>query len=70
MAVRHPTVSLTEEGLVIRIPWHTVDLGALKGRKHPRHLTVRDVLELVEAGRLAHRLGMTRTVRSLKELAS
>ena len=68
MAARRPTVSVTSEALVIRIPWHAVEIGRVNAQPRKRRLTARDVLELVEAGRLAHRLGRTRSVRSLKEL--
>ena len=66
---RTPTVSITSDALVIRIPWNTVDLGYAGAGVAKRRLTAEDVLEMVEAGRLAHRLGKTRVVRSLKELA-
>ena len=66
MAARRATVSMTTDGLVIRIPWNSVEIGRIGLSK--QGLTVRDVLELVEAGRLAHRKGKTRTVHSLKEL--
>ena len=70
MPVRHPPVSFTPEALVIRIPWGTVDLGGVGSSRRKRRLTADDVLELVEAGRLAHQLGKTRSVQSLKELMS
>ncbi len=70
MAIRHPTVSVTAEALVIRIPWKAVDIVSPRAGQGKRRLTVDDVLELVEAGRVAHRLGKTRSVRSLKELLS
>ena len=66
---RTPTVSITSDALVIRIPWNTVDVGSASAGVAKRRLTAEDVLEMVEAGRLAHRLGKTRVVRSLKELA-
>lgn len=67
MAVRQPTVSLTPDALVIRIPWQVVQIGP-EGSSRRRRMTVEDVLELVEAGRLAHRLGNTRLISSLQEL--
>lgn len=67
-AVQHPTVSVTEDALIIRIPWNTVALRESAASRRHRRLTTRDVLTFVEAGRLAHRLGNTRTVNSLKEL--
>ena len=63
-----PTVSLTEDALVIRIPWHAVNLGHMGRRSRKRRLTAEDVLDLVTVGRWAHRNGKTRSVRSLKEL--
>ena len=68
MAMRHPTVSVTPEALVIRIPWNTVELGRVTASHRKHRLTVEDVREFVEAGRLAHHLGKTRSIRSLKEL--
>jgi len=68
MAIRRPTVSVTTEELVIRIPWNAMELGRIGAPRHKRALTAQDVLELVEAGRLAHRLGKTRSVPSLKDL--
>ena len=70
MALRHPTVAVTPEALVIRIPWNTVEIGSLRAKRRKRRLTAEDVLELVEAGRLAYRLGMTRPIQSLKALNS
>ena len=70
MAARHPTVSVTPEALVIRIPWNTVEIGSIPPQQRKRRLTVEDVLEIVEAGRLAYRLGKTRPVHSLKALIS
>jgi len=68
MVLREPSVSVTSDALIIRIPWDAMSFRqALRAK---RRLTVQDVLELVEAGRLAHRLGKTRSVRSLKELVS
>ena len=68
MASQQPTVSVTRNALIIRIPWDSVDLQESEASNRKRRLTIRDVSELVEAGRLAHRLGKTRSVRSLKEL--
>ena len=71
MASREPTVAVTSNALIIRIPWEAMDVGNLSsshGAK--RRLSAHDILECVEAGRLAHRLGKTRAVRSLKELMS
>jgi hypothetical protein len=68
MPARHPTVSVTTDALVIRIPWNTVEITRGRTPQHKRRLTIADVLEIVEAGRLAHRLGKTRSIRSLKEL--
>lgn len=68
VASREPSVSVTRDALVIRIPWNAVDIREPKPRYGKRRLTAKDVLELAEAGRLAHRLGKTRAVRSLKEL--
>ena len=62
----HPSVSFTPEALVIRIPWDAMKTNPLNPKA--RKLTARDVLEIVEAGRLAHALGRTRSVRSLKAL--
>ena len=71
MAAREPTVAVTNDALIIRIPWGALDVGNLSApRRAKRRLTAQDVVECVEAGRLAHRLGKTRTVRSLKALAS
>ncbi len=70
MAVPRPTLSVTTDALVIRIPWNAVEIGRAGMPKRKRRLTVDDVLELVEAGRLAHRLGKTRSVRSLKEVVA
>lgn len=70
MASRELSVSLTSDALVIRIPWNSLDIKEPKSPFRRRRLTAKDVLELVEAGRLAHRLGKTRSVRSLKELIS
>ncbi|MDP3722138.1 MAG: hypothetical protein Q8R91_01405 [Candidatus Omnitrophota bacterium] len=63
-----PLVSVTADELVIRIPWNALELREVGVQQPKRRLTAQDVLELVEAGRLAHRLGKTRSVRSLKEL--
>ena len=68
MPARHPTVSMTPEALIIRIPWNAVEIGRARTALRRRRLTAEDVLELVDAGRLAHRLGKTRAIRSLKEL--
>ncbi len=68
MATRRPTVSVTTNELVIRIPWNAMEVGRIGAQRRKRPLTAQDVLELVEAGRLAHRLGKTRSVHSLKEL--
>lgn len=68
MTHKQPSVSVTNEGLVIRIPWNTVEMPASLGSRRKRRLTSQDVFEMVEAGRLAHRLGKTRVIRSLKEL--
>lgn len=68
MSSRQPTVSVTPEGLVIRIPWRAMDLGSSSPSGRKRKLTANDVLEFVEAGRLARQLGLTRSVKSLKEL--
>jgi hypothetical protein len=67
---QNATVSLTQDALVIRIPWHAVNLGdGEMGRmSRKRRLTAEDVLDLVAVGRWAHRSGKTRSVRSLKEL--
>ena len=70
MAARHPTVSMTPEALIIRIPWNAVEIGSAGTSQRKRRLTADDVLELVDAGRLAHRLGKTRAIRSLKALMS
>jgi hypothetical protein len=67
---RTPTVSITSDALVIRIPWHAVDIEHAAVRFSRRRLTVEHVLDLVEAGRLAHRSGKTRFVRSLRDLTS
>ena len=67
MAHSEPTVSMTGDELVIRIPWKVVHVSN-RGLRPKRRLTIQDVLEMVEAGRLAHHLGKTRIVRSLKEL--
>lgn len=68
MTQRQPSVSITNDGLIIRIPWNTVDIPPSLRSRRKRRLTSQDVLELVEAGRLAHRLGKTRLVHSLKDL--
>ena len=68
MITRQPTVALTDAGLVICIPWNAVDITRPKSVSRRRRLTAQDVLELVEAGRLAHRLRKTRLLKSLKEL--
>ncbi len=68
MDSRQPTVSVTADGLVIRIPWRVVDVESTDKSGRKRQLSIDDVLEFVEAGRLAHRLGLARTVKSLKEL--
>ena len=68
MAMRQPTVSMTPEALVIRIPWQAVELGRRYTARAPRHVTREDVLQIVEAGRLAHRVGKSRSVKSLREL--
>ncbi len=68
MAERHPTVSVTSEALIIRIPWNTVDVGAAGSLRREQRLTIQDVLEMVAAGRLAHRLRKTRSIRSLKDV--
>ena len=68
MAASQPTVSVTSDALIIRIPWGAVSLQHVHAPSSRRRLTIQDVLELVEAGRLAHRLGKTRSVQSLKEL--
>lgn len=68
MASQEPTISVTQDALIIRIPWGSVDIPKSEGGRQKRRLTIQDVSELVEAGRLAHRLGKTRSVRSLKEL--
>jgi len=68
MSSRQPTVFATRDALVVRIPWDSLDLREPQITRRKRRLTIRDVSELVEAGRLAHRLGKTRSVRSLKEL--
>ena len=68
MTTQQPTVSVTRDALIIRIPWDSFDLRESQGPATKRRLTIRDVSELVEAGRLAHRLGKTRSVKSLKEL--
>ncbi len=65
-----PTVSITSDALVIRIPWQSVDVERLATQSGRRRLTVEDVIDMVEGGRLAHRLGKTRSVQSLKELGS
>jgi len=65
MILKHPTVSITSGALVIRIPWGAVNISHAEMRRAKRKLTVQDVLEFVEAGRLAYRVGKTRTVRSL-----
>ena len=71
MAAREPTVAVTNDALIIRIPWGAMDVGnLLASHRAKRRLTVQDVVECVEAGRLAHRLGKTLAVRSLKELMS
>ena len=71
MVSREPTVAVTSDGLIIRIPWGAMAVGNLPTpHRVKRRLTVHDVVECVEAGRLAHRLGKTRSVRSLKELMS
>ena len=70
MAARRLKVSVTNDALVIRIPWNTIEIGRVAARWSKRRLSIQDVLELVEAGRLAHRLGKTRSVRSLEELIS
>jgi hypothetical protein len=66
MRSRQPTVSVTPEGLVISIPWRAVGLESSGPARRRRRLTVDDVLDFVEAGRLAGQLGLTRTVQSLK----
>ncbi len=68
MTARHPSVSMTSEGLVIRIPWNAVHIGPPLISSRKRRLTAQDVLAIVDSGRLAHRLGNTRSVQSLKEL--
>lgn len=70
MASRQPTVSVTSDALIIRIPWGAVNIRHAEASSRKRRLTINDVLELAEAGRLAHRLGKTRSVQSLKELMS
>ena len=70
MPARHPTVSVTAEALIIRIPWNAVNIGTRTTAQHKRKLTIDDVLEMVEAGRLAHHVGKTRSVQSLKDLLS
>jgi len=65
-----PMVSVTAKELILRIPWKALELSQGGVIQRKRRLTVQDVLELVEAGRLAHRLGKTRSVRSLQELFS
>lgn len=70
MASRSPTVSVTDDELIIRIPWNAMEVGRLGAQRRRRSLTAQDVLDIVEAGRLAHRLGKTRSVRSLKDLLS
>ena len=63
-----PTVSLTADALVIRIPWQAVSFGQRGRTSRKRRLTADDVLDLVTVGRWAHRSGKTRTIHSLKEL--
>jgi len=70
MTHRQPSVSVTNDALIIRIPWNTVDISPSRHARQKRRLTAQDVLELVEAGRLSRRLGKTRLVRSLKDLFS
>ncbi len=70
MAIRQPRISIVRNELIIRIPLNAMALDRASASARKRRLTVRDVVELVEAGRLAHRLGKTRSVRSLKELDS
>ena len=64
---QHPTVAFTSEALVIRIPWNTVHMQPDARGPKARKLTTRDVPEIVDAGRLAHALGMTRSVGSLDD---
>ena len=70
MRAAKPTVSVTDNALVIRIPWNSVAILESKLPLRKRQLKIQNVLELVDAGRRAHRLGKTRSIRSLKELVS
>ena len=69
MSTHQPTVSVTLDALVIRIPWDAVATNRSGVLRRKRRFTVEDVLQLVEAGRLSHRLGKTRAVKSLEDLA-
>ncbi len=68
MTFQQPTVSFTDHGLVICIPWNAVDITKPRYTSKRRKLKAQDVLEIVEAGRLAHKLGKSKLVKSLKDL--